>query len=674
MKLTWKKLTINDSALSYLRGASTLDHIDPQALWADLTFFQYSQLYGQPRSSGFQSKEHAAPRAPIPVIFELKPGTKLTELLASLPQDIRLLGEAVDQIDRSIYAAFVRAKDLIRFSTQVLRWRVGLVDAPVSSTFTSGKPPNPSSLPDTAVVDKDQTLIGIIDHGIPFANPIYHSRIERFWNQQYGVPVRFSLYDTGRSLGDLNLKPPRNYNYGWEMDQTLLSQAPWWNEHETDAYRKGWVNYRAVQGARSHASHVMGVLTGNMVFDDRGTQGAKELADYASKAPIVAVQLPAIPTKDTSGNTLCVHVFNAVNYILQQAVGRNVVINLSDGSYAGPHDGSSLLERGIDELLLAYRKKHYVQAELVVAAGNQFHEAIHWKSSIQNGQAELTWRVLPDDTTDGCLELWFEKNTNLEKVKITLTSPSGQQSIAVSLKDVAVATDTSGNPCISLNFSQSPGNAIGRSALFVHWGPSRLRTAQSKRGEIEHGIWHMTLTCEDKQAEIMFDAYIERDDPAFGDPGPRRQAFFEHRQFRDSFRQALRSPKGLPLDDATNKSPVRRLGALNSIATAAQVKVAGAFMQRPFSLSSYTAGGPGRNGYPFGVDAVALADDSAVLHGILAGGVRSGSVWRMNGTSVAAPKMSRELINRIASGYSGLPASGAVPPGPIERHGGRSIV
>ena len=689
MPMNWTSLAARDQSLKYLSALTTLDGIDPQVVWADLTFFQYSQLHTALRpvsafakrnrvrwqrrliERGYLSPEIAAPRAPIPVIFELKHDATLTELLHTFPLDIRPLGEANVLQGRRIYSAFVASRKLAQFASAVLRWRVGLVNAPVSTTFTPGAPPNSSSLPNKSDIDKTQTVVGVIDHGVPFANPIYNARIERFWNQQYGVPVSFRHYDA--PPGFLNLKPPRHFSYGWEMDQTMLAAARWWTQDETDAYRPGWVNYCAAQGSRSHAAHVLGVLAGKSWFDEKGTHGSQELNDYASYAPIIAVQLPASPTKDTSGNTLCVHVFNAVNYVLQQASGRPVVINLSDGSYAGPHDGSSLLERGIDELLIAYRKQHGVQAELVVAAGNQFHEAIHWNSSIENGNAKIAWRILPDDTTDGCLEVWFEKNQNLDKVKVAVTSPSGVTSSFYALGHVAVANDTAGAPAMCLNFSRSPPNAVGRSCVVVHWGPTNLKTSQLSRGKIEHGIWHMHLTCEDTTSNVPFNAYIERDDPAFGDPGPRRQAFFEHLEFRTSFQNSMRTSKGLPVDDVGNGSPIRRLGALNSIATAAQVRVAGALTLRPFSLSPYSAGGPGRNGHSFGVDSVAVADDSLILRGVLSSGVRSGSVWRMNGTSVAAPKMARALVNRIANGHYGWPTSGSVPVGPLERHGGHSI-
>ena len=49
-----------------------------------------------------------------------------------------------------------------------------------------------------------------------------------------------------------------------------------------------------------------------------------------------------------------------------------------------------------------------------------------------------------------------------------------------------------------------------------------------------------------------------------------------------------------------------------------------------------------------GPDVEAPCDDSPVQHGLLAAGNRSGSRFRMDGTSVAAPLVARRLLNLIA--------------------------
>jgi hypothetical protein len=50
---------------------------------------------------------------------------------------------------------------------------------------------------------------------------------------------------------------------------------------------------------------------------------------------------------------------------------------------------------------------------------------------------------------------------------------------------------------------------------------------------------------------------------------------------------------------------------------------------------------------------VAASDESPARYGIIAAGTRSGSVFRMTGTSVAAPQITRIIAERLAKGDQG---------------------
>ena len=55
------------------------------------------------------------------------------------------------------------------------------------------------------------------------------------------------------------------------------------------------------------------------------------------------------------------------------------------------------------------------------------------------------------------------------------------------------------------------------------------------------------------------------------------------------------------------------------------------------------------------VDVIALSDERLGLPGILASGTRSGTLVRMNGTSVAAPQVARALYNALVATGTGQP-------------------
>ena len=78
------------------------------------------------------------------------------------------------------------------------------------------------------------------------------------------------------------------------------------------------------------------------------------------------------------------------------------------------------------------------------------------------------------------------------------------------------------------------------------------------RAEAPHGIWQLRVHNASSRG-IKVDAWIERDDPALGDRGPRRQARFV---------------------DEHIPTYVKKTATLNSVATGARSIVVGGFLQR----------------------------------------------------------------------------------------------
>jgi hypothetical protein len=85
--------------------------------------------------------------------------------------------------------------------------------------------------------------------------------------------------------------------------------------------------------------------------------------------------------------------------------------------------------------------------------------------------------------------------------------------------------------------------------------------------------------------------------------------------------------------------------------------VIGGFRRNDFHPSRYSGAGPDATP-PLvppprtGPDAAATADDSVALYGVLAAGTRSGSVAAMNGTSVAAPQITRLIAGWMTNGVA----------------------
>ena len=86
--------------------------------------------------------------------------------------------------------------------------------------------------------------------------------------------------------------------------------------------------------------------------------------------------------------------------------------------------------------------------------------------------------------------------------------------------------------------------------------------------------------------------------------------------------------------------------------------VIGGFRRSDYTASRYSGAGP--IVYPPGIvgpwrdgpDATAVSDDSVALHGVLAAGTRTGSVCAMDGTSVAAPQITRLIAGLMTAGLA----------------------
>ena len=78
---------------------------------------------------------------------------------------------------------------------------------------------------------------------------------------------------------------------------------------------------------------------------------------------------------------------------------------VSYGPQAGAHNGSSLLERAIDDLIDS--QKYVDELFVVVPIGNSFQSRAHAQLELTQGGGEIAWHVPPDSETPGFLEIWI---------------------------------------------------------------------------------------------------------------------------------------------------------------------------------------------------------------------------------------------------------------------------
>jgi hypothetical protein len=399
------------------------------------------------------------------------------------------------------------------------------------------------------------------------------------------------------------------------------------------------------------------------------------------------VQLPTRVTADTSGADLVAFAYDAMEYIVSRAERLlnppfSVVINLSYGKIAGPHDGTSELEWGIDQLVRDCETRR-IKLRVVLPAGNNHLLRCHAAMTFTAGaKVALNWRVLPDDRTPSFLEIWMpfrRGGGDPRRVKVTVTPPGGAPK-TIEEKRGAYASWAIGNSIYAeMSYTHQP-HPTQRGFFFIALQPTaRLRrsTQQAPYALAPAGSWTVEIENLQLTPREIVHAWIQRDDSVQGYRRRGRQSYFDDRRY-DRYDHAGRDVESdnyvrpVPRTRAPGASAISREGTLNAIATGSKLDVIGGIVRKTSLIddgsgalrhemlaAKYSASGPitpprdtiivTRDG----PSAALASEDSKVHVGVLAAGTRSGSTVAMGGTSVAAPQIARWIADEFAAGRPG---------------------
>ena len=193
-------------------------------------------------------------------------------------------------------------------------------------------------------------------------------------------------------------------------DQTSGLTGTYYTKEQIDADLAA--GYGPSQGAvhetdtDGHGTHVMGIAAGN------GTSSSGGYVGVAPEASIIGVKSTFYTSDILSGVS---YIFNRA-----QALGLPAVVNLSLGGQEGPHDGTSLFEQGLDQLV------DRAGRVIVVSAGNEGDEKIHVGRNLSGSSA--TFSLDPSsDSLD--FQLWYPGGSTFT---ITVTPPGGSPLIVPS--------------------------------------------------------------------------------------------------------------------------------------------------------------------------------------------------------------------------------------------------
>ena len=153
-----------------------------------------------------------------------------------------------------------------------------------------------------------------------------------------------------------------------------------------------------------HGTHVMAIAAGD------GSSSSEGFVGVAPEAWIVMVKTTYYTSDILAGVEF---VFD-----LADTLGLPAVVNLSLGGHEGPHDGTSLFEQGMDELVQGSGRV------IVVSAGNEGDQFIHASDTLLGNTS--SFRIDPDGW-DAELSMWYPGSSQFA---VAVSPPSGSAIVA----------------------------------------------------------------------------------------------------------------------------------------------------------------------------------------------------------------------------------------------------
>lgn len=293
-------------------------------------------------------------------------------------------------------------------------------------------------------------LTAVIDSGIDYTNVDFQNadgttRIRALWDQT------------------ISGNPPNGYFIGTEYTSEQINQAL---KAQTPAQREQIVPSRDISG---HGTAVSGIAAGN----GAGSPGRQ----YAGVAPESELLIVKMGVPRENGFPRTTELMQGVDYAVQKGLEYQmpVAINISFGNTYGPHDGTSLLERFLDDI------SNYWKCVICVGSGNEGTTAGHTFGRIRaNVEERVQLGVQMNEPTVN-VQIW---KSYVDKMDISIVSPSG----------VRVG------PIQEILGSQR--FILGRTEILLYYGePSPYSVKQEifidflpRQSYIDSGVWQIILT------------------------------------------------------------------------------------------------------------------------------------------------------------------------------------
>lgn len=330
-----------------------------------------------------------------------------------------------------------------------------------------GRHPKPKTI-SKETEHESPVVFGIVDYGFDFT----HADL-----QTSGGKTRFDKIWIQNQTYDKKNK----YGYGRVVDKKDINKAL---QTDQPFYELNYHPGKYDLGDRGmHGTHVLAIAAGS------GRVGRK---GFACNSPFIAVDLGSdIVNGSNMSLGDSVKLIEAIDFILQNAGNRNVVINMSLGGHCGEHTGHTLVEIALNNAI-----KNRPGLAIVQSTGNYLQAGCHSQFTLTPHKAvTLEWIFKPDDKTPNEMEIWYEKG---DRVTIEVLGDDGRiLGSSKSFQDIAFDFDK-GLTGVILHRANEPNTSKSNANIILPTAPLS--------GRLFIRIVPKSIT------NGKFNAYIERDD------------------------------------------------------------------------------------------------------------------------------------------------------------------
>ena len=291
-------------------------------------------------------------------------------------------------------------------------------------------------------------LVAVIDSGIDYENDVFRNadgttRIRNLWDQT--IPGN----------------PPERYAIGTEYTREEINEAL---RAPTRQERLQIVPSQDISG---HGTSVTGIAAGN----------SDEYQGIAFESELLIVKL-GIPREEGFPRTT--ELIQALDYVVRKALEYQmpVAINLSFGNTYGPHDGSSLLERFIEDIANTWK------SVICIGTGNEGNAAGHTSGTLIDSEETVIQLAVQENSPSLNVQIW---KAYFDLVDISLISPSGVR-IGPIQEVLGSQRFTIGNTQILLYYGEPNPFSIDQE-IFIDFLP--------RDSYIDSGVWRIVLTPRD---------------------------------------------------------------------------------------------------------------------------------------------------------------------------------